>query len=88
MLRRKTHASSLSNKILLDKFDKFYLTKIHCGVIDKNFRILLMMIMIMMTTIVQMKKMITTIMKMKMMMVMVMVTTDVRRVMCFFNIKT
>ena len=81
MLRRKTHASSLSNKILLDKFDKFYLTKIHCGVIDKNFRILLMMIMIMMTTIVKMKKM-------KMMMVMVMVTTDVRRVMCFFNIKT
>ena len=32
----EAHASPLSNKILLDKLDKFYLTKIHCGWIEKK----------------------------------------------------
>ena len=53
---------STCNKILLDKLDKFNLTKIHCGWIDKNFKIL----------------MTTTIVKMKMMTKMMMVTADVR----------
>ena len=34
MLKRKAHVSPLSNKILLDKF---YLSKVHYGGIEKNF---------------------------------------------------
>ena len=78
-LEEKAHASPLSNKILLDKLDKFYLTKIHCSGIKKKFKILLMImirIMIMSTKIVKMKiiMMMMTVVKM----MMVMVTTDVR----------
>ena len=33
----EAHASPLSSKILSDKLDKFYLTKIHCGwIVKKN----------------------------------------------------